>query len=40
MGKSGLHGDILAASVEVRAPVVYADGRTLDWPAVAFSPRR
>jgi len=22
------------------APVVYADGRTLDWPAVAFSPRK
>jgi hypothetical protein len=22
------------------APVVYADGRTLDWPAVAFAPRK
>jgi len=22
------------------APVVYADGRTMDWPAVAFSPRK
>jgi hypothetical protein len=22
------------------APVVYSDGRTMDWPAVAFSPRK